>query len=634
MLHLSDITYRIGDRLLLDRATAAIPAGHRVGLIGRNGTGKTTLLRLIQGALECEGGSVRKPTAAKIAAVAQEAPSGPANLVNTVVAADLELAALQAEAASTTDPTRIAEVHSRLNDIGAHTAPARAATILAGLGFDETTQQRPVEEFSGGWRMRVALAATLFIEPDILLLDEPTTHLDLEASIWLEGYLASYPHTLLLVSHDRDLLNRVPEQILHLDGGKLTMYAGNYDRFDRTRRERRRFAAKELAKQLDQRRHMQAFVDRFRYKASKARQAQSRLKALERLPALEPIVEDAPVLLDFPAPETLPPPLITMDRVSVGYDGTPVLQNLDLRLDMDDRIALLGANGNGKSTLAKLLAGRLAPLDGNLRSSSKLRIGYFAQHQAEELDLGQTPYHHMSRLMDQAPPTKIRAQLGRFGFGIQHADTKVGNLSGGEKARLLIALTCHTAPHLLILDEPTNHLDIDTREALVQALAVYPGAVILVSHDPHLVGLVADRLWLVADGTCTTYDGDLDDYRRLQLSAANRRAGKGQKNGAARPSKSERRKAAATARYDADGLRRDVRRAEAELAKLTAAKEKMEVALANPATYGGPATKLTELNRVLARVTEQIASAEAKWLDAQEKLETEQVSADIATPPG
>ena len=629
MLQLSDITYRIGERLLLNEASAFIPTGHRVALVGRNGTGKTTLLRLIMGEVESEGGKVRVPAKARIAAVAQEAPAGPANLVETVLAAHGELAALTAEAAETTDPTRIAEVHARLAEINAHTAPARAATILAGLGFDEAAQQRPVGEFSGGWRMRVALAATLFIEPEILLLDEPTNHLDLEATIWLESYLAAYPHTMLLVSHDRDLLNRVPNQILHLDAGKLTMYAGNYDRFENTRRERRRFAAKELAKQIDQRRHMQAFVDRFRYKASKARQAQSRLKALERLPSLEPIVEDSPVLLDFPPPEALPPPLITLDHVAVGYDGQPVLRHLDQRIDMDDRIALLGANGNGKSTLAKLLAGRLAPLSGKLQASTKLRVGYFAQHQADELDLARTPFDHMAKLMANAPVAKIRGQLGRFGFGEHHANTKVADLSGGEKARLLLAIICHAAPHMLILDEPTNHLDIDTREALVQALAVYPGAVILISHDPHLISLIADRLWLVGDGTCTPYDGDLDDYRLLQRQEANRRAGKGQtakvpKETGERLSKRQRRQAAANARFDGDTLRREARRAEAELAKLTAAKTKIETALAHPGTYDGPAEKLNELNRLLARVTRQITAAETKWLDAQEKLETEQ----------
>ncbi|HEY8013162.1 MAG TPA: ABC-F family ATP-binding cassette domain-containing protein, partial [Dongiaceae bacterium] len=525
MLQITDLTYRIAGRILLDGISLTLPDGHHAGLIGRNGTGKSTLLKIIAGTLQADGGEVSMPPGQRLGVLAQEAPDGPESLLETVLAADVERSSLLAEAETASDPHRIGEIHARLVDIEAHRAPARAAAILAGLGFDAEAQARPCRDFSGGWRMRVALAAVLFAQPDLLLLDEPTNHLDLEATLWLEGFLKTYPHAILLVSHDRDLLNKTVEKIIHLEACKLTVYTGGYDRFEQTRAERIAQTAAAANKQAAQRAHMQAFVDRFRYKASKARQAQSRLKMLARMQPIVAVSEQATASFDFPSPQALPPPLVVLDQVEVGYSPEkPVLRRVDLRLDIDDRIALLGANGNGKSTMIKLLAGRLQPLSGTMRRSPKLKIGYFAQHQQDELDLAATPLQLMERANPSVHVEKHRSHLARFGLGVGKADTAVAKLSGGEKARLLFALMTREAPHILLLDEPTNHLDVDAREALVQALNEYEGAVVLVSHDPHLIGLTADRLWLVADGRCTAFDGDLEDYRRLLLEQRREKA--------------------------------------------------------------------------------------------------------------
>jgi ATP-binding cassette, subfamily F, member 3 len=633
MLTVTDLTYRIAGRPLLEGASLTLPDGHHAGLVGRNGTGKSTLLKLIAGELHADAGSIGLPSRARIGMLAQEAPDGPESLLDTVLAADQELSALLAEAESASDPHRIAEIHTRLADIGAHAAPARAASILAGLGFDAAAQARPCREFSGGWRMRVALAAVLFAAPDLLLLDEPTNHLDLEATLWLESFLKNYPHTMLLVSHDRDLLNKVVDRIVHLDERKLTLYTGGYDRFERTRSERLEHQAALQARQMAQRRHMQAFVDRFRYKASKARQAQSRLKALARMEPIASVSEARTVTFDFPSPDALAPPLITLDEVEVGYaPGQPVLRRLDLRLDMDDRIAMLGANGNGKSTLVKLLAGRLAPMAGRLRKSAKLRVGYFAQHQAEELDLAATPLVLMDRLTPLSVEQKRRAHLARFGFGPDQVVTRVADLSGGEKARLLFALMTHAAPHILLLDEPTNHLDIDARQALVQAINAYEGAVVLISHDPHLIELTADRLWLVADGTCRPYEGDLDDYRQLLLEqrrerAAERRQEKQAGNGGeatAGPTAAERkaqRRAAAAARADSADLTRAAAAAEKRLVQLVARKQALETKLADPAVYSGPTAELMQLQLKFGELKKAIAEAEESWLATQAALE-------------
>jgi len=625
MLHINDLVFRYGGRVLFDHATAAFSKGWRVGLVGRNGTGKSTLLKLICNEMSPDNGDIRLAGRVRLGRVAQEAPGGERNLLDTVLAADTERAALLAEEETATDAFRIAEIHERLIEIDAARAPARAARILSGLGFDEAAQARPCGSFSGGWRMRVALAALLFVEPDLLLLDEPTNHLDLEATLWLEDYLASYPGTLLLISHDRDLLNHVPDHILHLENGKLELYAGNYDRFERTRAEKLERIAAQNVKLQAQRKHIQAFVDRFRYKASKARQAQSRLKALAKMQPIVAMAEQEAVPLDFPTPDQLAPPIITLDGASVGYrPGQPVLRGLDLRIDMDDRIALLGANGNGKSTLARLLSGRLQAMDGVMTRSPKLRVGYFAQDQAEELDLNGTPVSHLARLMPTAPELKLRNHLGRFGFSGRQAEVTVGSLSGGEKARLLFALISREAPHLVILDEPTNHLDIDTREALVQSLNAFEGAVILVSHDAHLVELVADRLILVKDGTARPFDGDMDDYRRLLLDQGRqaRREAKAEKAEApAGPSKKEQRKAAAEARAAAEPLRRKVRDAERNLERLTAERAKLEAEMADPALYDGRPDRLVTLQTKHADLAARIAATEEAWLLLQEELE-------------
>lgn len=625
MLHINDLVYRVQGSPLFDHATVAVNKGERVGLVGRNGSGKTTLLKLISGELHADQGSITYPRLTRVGKVAQEAPSGQTSLIDTVLAADRERTALLAEAEHCTDAHRIAELHERLATIQADTAPARAARILAGLGFDEAAQQRPCAEFSGGWRMRVALAALLFTQPDLLLLDEPTNHLDLEAALWLEGYLKSYPGTLLLVSHDRGLLNRAVNRIIHLENRKLTAYTGNYDRFERLRREHLEHQVALHAKQQAQRRHIQAFVDRFRYKASKARQARSRLKALARMEPIAAVMEDRTVTFDFPAPSHLSPPILTLENTAVGYEaGKPVLSRLNLRLDMDDRVALLGANGNGKSTLAKLFAGRLKPMEGRMTRSGKLKIGYFAQDQAEELDLAATPLQHMERLMPMETETKLRAQLGRFGFGVDRAEVAVGKLSGGEKARLLFALMSREAPHVLILDEPTNHLDVDSRQALIQALSAFEGAVVLVSHDTHLIELAADRLWLVGDGSVSPFDGDMDDYRKLlmeqrRLERARQREAKPQRDDMV--SKKDRRRAAAEARAAVADLRKAARQAEAQIDKLNGQKAELERKLADPAVYEGPTAQMQALQIEFGQVKQAIEAAEERWLELQTALE-------------
>lgn len=612
MLKINDISYSVEGRLLLENATAIIPAGHKVGVVGRNGTGKTTLFRLIRGELGLEGGSITLPRQARIGGVAQEVPGNEVSLLDTVLAADLERAALMKEAERATDAARISDIQTRLADIDAWSAEARASSILRGLGFDSKKQQMPCSAFSGGWRMRVALAAVLFSQPDVLLLDEPTNYLDLEGALWLENYLLKYPHTVLIVSHDRGLLNRSVSTILHLEDKKLHFYGGGYDTFAKTRAARLAAAESEAKKQETRRAHLQSYVDRFRYKADKARQAQSRLKAIARLEPITRPQEAALRRFSFPTPEELSPPILRIENGTAGYGETTVLSRLDLRIDQDDRIALLGQNGQGKSTLAKLISGRLKPMAGQLVQSSKLRIGYFAQHQVDELYVDETPIDHVRRLRPSKTPAQLRAILGGFGIGAEQAETLVGRLSGGQKARLSLLLATIDAPHLLILDEPTNHLDIESREALVEALTAYSGAVILVSHDMHLLELVADRLWLVNNGRVTPYEEDLESYRKQLLSV--------DKPAKKIAIKAERPKP--TSREKILSLRSDVRKSEARLEKLNEMRDKLAIKLADSALYDDTRIgELTTWNKKYAEVMEALERAEALWVAAQEKLE-------------
>ena len=616
MLQVKNLTYRIGSRLLFDGASVTIPTGHRAGLVGRNGIGKSTLFRLALGDLAPETGDIGMPRNARIGTVAQEAPGGDDSLLETVLAGDKERAALLAEAETSRDDLRIAEIQTRLVDIGAHSAPARASAILAGLGFSERQIAGPCSALSGGWRMRVALAAALFGQPDVLLLDEPTNYLDLEGVIWLKSFLKSYPYTIVLISHDRDLLNDVATCIVHVDQGKLVLYQGGYDSFDRQRREKQALNAKMRKKQDEQRAHMQAFVDRFRYKASKARQAQSRLKALSRLEPVAEIANEHVVPFRFPDPERqLSPPVISINRVSVGYaPGKPVLRNLTLRIDPDDRIALLGANGNGKSTFAKLLDGKLQPLAGDMVVAPKLSIGYFAQHQMDELADEQTPFEYVTRLMPDKPVAQRRARLGAAGFGATLADSKCSTLSGGEKARLLFLLATFHAPHILILDEPTNHLDMDSREALIQAINEYQGAVILIAHDRHIVETCADRLLLVADGTITAFDGDLDDYAQFVLSE--RRGNRtGLPNGSA---------GVTLAPKPAPRPRKDLQRQASEIdGRMQKLHEKLAIldqALADHTLYREEPKKAADFAKLRTKLAEDLARDEALWLDLHEEM--------------
>ncbi len=625
MLHINDITYRIAGRVILDQATVVLPKGHKAGLIGRNGSGKTTLFNLISGDLALDDGEIRVRTGMKVGRVSQETPSGNHSLLQEVMSADKEMNDLLAEAETATDPHRIADIHTRLSDIDAHSAESRAGSILAGLGFNAEAQQRAVNDFSGGWRMRVALAATLFLKPDFLLLDEPTNHLDLEAALWLENYLSTYQGTILVISHERSFLNNVVNEIIHLEHGKLTRYGGGYDFFEKTRRERLELQSKMFAKQQAERQHIQSFIDRFRAQANKASQAQSRIKALARMEPIASVMEDRTTTFTFPNPTSLAPPLITLDDTQVGYEeGKPILSNMNLYVDMEDRIGLLGANGNGKSTLIKLLGGRLQPQNGEVRKSGKLKTAYFAQHQTDELRIDETPFFHMSQMMEDAAPPKVRAHLGRFGFGQDKADIAVGKLSGGEKARLLFALMSRENPHIMLLDEPTNHLDVDSREALIRALNDYQGAVILVSHDRHLLELVCDRLWVVRDGTCEQFDGDMNDYTKQLLERRKARGGNSDKEKSAKKegkvNRKEERKERAAARARQAPLRKAVQQAEKQMEILGAKQVKLKTALADPALYEDESGKLPKLQKELGVVEKQIEAAEETWISAQEEL--------------
>ena len=625
MLVIEELSLRVAGRLLIDNASAQIPTGARVGLVGRNGTGKTTLFRAISGELAPEQGNIGVPRRSRIGRLSQEAPDGPERLIDIVLAADTERTQLLAAAEHEQDPHRIAEMHARLADIGAHAAPGRAAAILAGLGFSADDQARPCASFSGGWRMRVALAGLLFAQPDLLLLDEPTNYLDLEGALWLQDYLARYPHTVILISHDRDLLDSAVGHILHLERGKLTLYSGNYASFARQRRERQALDLKRAKQQAAERKRIEAFVARFRAKASKASQAQSRLKLLAKLEPVEALVDTEVREIDIPSPaKPLSPPIIAFDNVAVGYDEKPVLRRLHLRIDDDDRIALIGQNGNGKSTFAKLLAGRMDQMDGRITRADKLDIAYFAQHQLDELHANESPYDHLRALMPDAPEAKVRARLGAIGFSGEAGDAKVATLSGGEKARLLLGLATFGGPHLVILDEPTNHLDIDSRAALIEAINDYAGAVVLISHDRYLIDACADRLWLVADGTVAPFDGDLDEYRRRILSDRRGEPGgadKPRRDAEPRVSRTDQRRAAAERRAELAPLRTRILRAEAAIERLTQEIAKLDAALAQPNLYDDPA-RATGLAKARAEAAAALAAAEADWLAASTEYES------------
>ncbi|MEO1169652.1 MAG: ATP-binding cassette domain-containing protein [Pseudomonadota bacterium] len=621
MINFSNLKVRLGGTVILDGATAALPPGGKIGLIGRNGAGKSTLMRALTGQIEADDGTIDMPKDMRIGYLAQEAPAGQQSPLDTVLAANSERTELLAEAEAATDPQRISDIHERLNAMDAHAEPARAARILSGLGFDEEMQAQPLESFSGGWRMRVALAALLFTAPDMLMLDEPSNHLDLEATLWLENFLRDYRGTMLVISHERDLLNNVVDHILHLKGGRTKLYPGGYDAFEKQAAEQAAQAASVRAKQLAEREKLQAFVDRWRAKAHAAKQAQSRMKALARMAPVEAAVEDPSLVFGFPSPGEMKPPMIVLDDAAVGYeDDNPVLSRVSLRIDPEDRLAFLGRNGNGKTTLARLLARQLEPMDGDIAIHGKTRVGYFTQYQVEELDGDDTPLDHMTRAMPEAKPGAVRAQLGRFGFSGDKATIEVRKLSGGERARLALALITRDAPHLLILDEPTNHLDVDAREALVQALTDYSGAVVIVSHDRHMLELTADRLILIDDGTATEFDGSIDDYTDLVL-------GKNEpppeaKSGARKNAK-QARKDAAEARRQSQELRKKAKEAEARIAQLEKQRSAVDQAMFAPDDAKGDlaGATMTDLMMRRAKLEDRIAEQEAIWTEAAEALE-------------
>ncbi|MDI7861075.1 ABC-F family ATP-binding cassette domain-containing protein [Rhizobiaceae bacterium n13] len=625
MISISDLSARVAGRLLIDHASVTLPSGTKAGLVGKNGAGKSTLFRIITGELSAESGSVAIPRNARIGQVAQEAPGTEEPLIEIVLKADKERAALIAEAETATDPHRIAEIQTRLADIGAHSAEARAASILAGLGFDHEAQARPASSFSGGWRMRVALAAVLFAEPDLLLLDEPTNYLDLEGTLWLEDYIRHYPHTVIIISHDRDLLNTAVNSIVHLDQKKLTFYRGSYDQFERQKAEADELQMKAKAKSDAARKHIQSYIDRFRYKASKARQAQSRIKALERMGTVAAVIEDHVQPITFPEPEKQPAsPIVAIAKGAVGYTpGKPILKNINLRIDNDDRIALLGSNGNGKSTFAKFINGKLAPESGEIKLAPGLKIGFFAQHQLDDLIPNQSAVEHVRRRMVDAPEAKVRARVAQMGLATEKMDTAAKDLSGGEKARLLMGLAAFDAPNLLILDEPTNHLDIDSRNALIQALNDYPGAVILISHDRHLIEATVDRLWLVRDGTVTSFDGDLEDYRSQIVSTSKPRDDKAKGNGQDDSvSKSDQRKLNAEKRASFAPLKKKINEIESLTGKLEKLIQALDAELADPALYEKSPAKAAEKARQRAEAASKLAAAEEQWLELSAEYES------------
>lgn len=627
MLQISDLTLHAYGRRLFDEASLTLTPGTKAGLVGRNGTGKSTLFKMILGQLEPTGGEITTPTSWRVATVEQEMESSPVCLLDTVLALDTRRANLMAEL-ETAPPERQAELHADLFAIGADRAPSRAAEILSGLGFSAHDLTRPMSSYSGGWRMRAALAGALLAEPDLLLLDEPTNYLDLEGALWLEARLKRYPNTLLIISHDRELLDNSVSTIVHLNSGKLDLYTGGYSSFEKQRAERQRLASAAMVKQEHERAHLQAFVDRFRAKASKAAQAQSRMKRLEKLQPISVTVEDRVAPFVLPSPKKpLAPPVVRMENASVGYDDKIILRNLNLRLDVDDRIGLLGVNGAGKSTFAKLLAGALQEAGGDVWRDRRLKVGWFHQHQIEALDPEETPLDIIRRSLPDATEAARRARLGAWGFDVNRAETKALNLSGGERARLLLNIVAMEAPHMLILDEPTNHLDIDSRRALLDALNDYEGAVVIVTHDRSLMELVADRLWLTADGAVKPFDGDMDDYARFVLDRA--KAAAKAEAPAKSPASKEQRKAAADARAKIAPLKKRMDELEKTVVKCGAEVARFNLALADPETFNGPPSRIADLTRERGKAVAAQEKAEADWLEAAEVYETAKAEAGI-----
>jgi ATP-binding cassette subfamily F protein 3 len=621
MLAITNLTYRIQGRPLFEGASLVLPDGAKAGFVGKNGAGKTTLFNLIQGHMSVDAGSIEVNRRARIGAVAQEAPGNALSVLETVMAADTERAKLMAESETATDPHRIADIHTRLADIDAHTAEARASTILRGLGFDYERQLGPTSELSGGWRMRVALAAVLFAEPDLLLLDEPTNYLDLEGTLWLEKYLTTYPYTVFMISHDRDLLNKAVSSIVHLERGKLTLYSGGYDVFEETRRMQMELSNKSREKTLEQIAHMQAYVDRFRYKASKAKQAQARIKMIAKLKPPAALFDEYAAPFKFENPKKIPAsPMITFDGLATGYGDHVVLRHITNRIDPEDRIALVGVNGNGKSTFAKLLAGDLKPMSGEMRRSRGLEIAYFAQHQMDKLKPDHTPLEHVISLMPYDSEAKRRSRIAQMGLTTSRMDTLVKNLSGGERARLLLGLITFGGPGMLILDEPTNHLDIDSRDALVQALNDYTGAVLIISHDRHLIEATVDKLWIAQNGTIEEFDEDLDSYQRMLTGGKDRSAKSAPQPTPVVDKKSARQEGAAR-RAEVAPLRKSIKDAEQKLTRLRTELEKVEAILANPKTYDGAPERVALLGKDKARFMAEIANVEERWLSLSAELE-------------
>ena len=633
MLHITNLTYRVEGRPLFDQATLAVQKGHKVGLVGRNGTGKSTLFRLIKGEVSPDGGDIVMQPRIRMGVVDQEVPSGPQSLLDTVLAADLERASLMAESETATDPDRIAAVHARLADIDAWSGEARAAKILSGLGFSAEDQLKPCADFSGGWRMRVALAAMLFAQPDLLLLDEPTNYLDVEGAIWLESHVRGYTGTVLVISHDRDFLNRAVTHIAHLRQRKLFLYTGGYDDFERQYAEQQRLDMSLRDKQEEERRRLEAFVTRFKAKASKARQAQSRVKRLEKMGPAATVVADPIHPIELLGPEKpLSPPIIRMDDADLGYGELTVLRDLDLRIDNDDRVALLGRNGQGKSTFAKAIVGDLEPQDGHIRRHKKLRVGYFAQHQIDALNPTHSAYDHVRDLMPDATEAQRRARLARFGLGVENAETPAGKLSGGERARLLFSLITFHRPHLLVLDEPANHLDIDSRMELTKAINAFEGAVLLVSHDRGLIESVVDRLWLVDGGRVAPYDGDLDDYRALVSQSQSGKSKKAKDAASKADNKADRgdaRREAAQARKRVAPLKKAAEKIETAIGKCARDIEALDRALSVEDLFTTDPERALSLSQERASKARGMEDLESDWLVALERYEAAKVREGI-----